>query len=258
MRLIKDYRVVSVPLGAGGGAHSFFVKAHRSQTQGEGEDTAGRALFVGNADYGFDRSLADVDGYLRQLFGAFGAVESVSVSAFEKDGRESRARFAHVTFLRKSSLQAALKADDSVYLEQGRGVAQFWGSAASVTTLSDVLTRYRWQGLEVDEARADADRYMEAFEEAEQLEKRELDRKTKSADEDGFVLVNNRKKRKRVEAGPKGAGGKKEKKSKELQNFYRFQMREQKQNKLVDLRKKFEEDKARVAHMKANRSFKPF
>ena len=49
-----------------------------------------------------------------------------------------------------------------------------------------------------------------------------------------------------------------EKKTKELKNFYRFQMREERQSKLAELRKKFEDDKQRVARMKANRSFKPF
>lgn len=70
-----------------------------------------------------------------------------------------------------------------------------------------------------------------------------------------------RKKRKRVDSG-KSSNQKrirnKKGKEKELKNFYRFQMREDKQSKLVELRKKFEEDKARVAKMKANRSFKPF
>lgn len=45
---------------------------------------------------------------------------------------------------------------------------------------------------------------------------------------------------------------------KELTNFYKFQIREQKQKKLFDLRKKFEEDREKVAIMKASRKFKPF
>ena len=44
----------------------------------------------------------------------------------------------------------------------------------------------------------------------------------------------------------------------ELQNFYRFQMREQKRNQLAELRKRFEEDKLQVAKMKEARKFKPF
>jgi Ribosomal RNA-processing protein 7 (RRP7) C-terminal domain len=38
----------------------------------------------------------------------------------------------------------------------------------------------------------------------------------------------------------------------------RFQMREAKREQLVQLREKFEEDKAKVARMKAARVFKPF
>lgn len=50
----------------------------------------------------------------------------------------------------------------------------------------------------------------------------------------------------------------KKKKDKELKNFYTFQIKEQKIEKLELLRKKFEEDKERVAAMKAARKFKPF
>jgi ribosomal RNA-processing protein 7 len=70
-----------------------------------------------------------------------------------------------------------------------------------------------------------------------------------------------RKKRKRVETKRGNAAQRSRGKadnSKELKNFYRFQMREEKTKKLGDLRKKFEEDKQRVAQMKASRSFKPF
>ena len=48
------------------------------------------------------------------------------------------------------------------------------------------------------------------------------------------------------------------KKSTELANFYRFQMRQDKHNKLEDLRKKFEHDREKVAILKSKRKFKPF
>lgn len=70
-----------------------------------------------------------------------------------------------------------------------------------------------------------------------------------------------RSKRKRVEISRRGSGqtrARGKKKTKELKNFYRFQMREERQSKLAELRKKFAEDKLKVARMKANRSFKPF
>ena len=47
-------------------------------------------------------------------------------------------------------------------------------------------------------------------------------------------------------------------KGKDLQNFYRHQMREERVGVLDELRRKFEEDKARIGEMKAQRKFKPF
>lgn len=53
-------------------------------------------------------------------------------------------------------------------------------------------------------------------------------------------------------------GRKKKKKTLELKNFYRHQIREAKREQLAKLREKFEEDKARIDRMKAARKFKPF
>ena len=51
---------------------------------------------------------------------------------------------------------------------------------------------------------------------------------------------------------------KNQKQEKELLNFYMFQQREQKRDKVADLRRKFEEDKKKIAMMKQERRFKPF
>jgi ribosomal RNA-processing protein 7 len=48
------------------------------------------------------------------------------------------------------------------------------------------------------------------------------------------------------------------KKQTELKGFYRFQITEEKMRDLESLRKKFAEDKERVAKMKEQRKFKPF
>ncbi|MEE6524023.1 hypothetical protein FKM82_023213, partial [Ascaphus truei] len=45
---------------------------------------------------------------------------------------------------------------------------------------------------------------------------------------------------------------------KELLNFYGWQHRESKREHLADLRKKFEEDKQKIALMRAHRKFRPF
>ncbi|KAM3958551.1 ribosomal RNA-processing protein 7 homolog A [Aphomia sociella] len=50
----------------------------------------------------------------------------------------------------------------------------------------------------------------------------------------------------------------KNKKRKELKNFYTFQIRESKMKHIVSLRQKFEEDKKKIAQIKQSRRFKPF
>ena len=91
---------------------------------------------------------------------------------------------------------------------------------------------------------------------------RERHRKFEEMDDDGFIMAKPRKKRKRQGTTPVHAKGVKRSRSstknKELKNFYRFQMREEKRSKLAELRKKFEEDKEKIAQMKAARKFKPF
>ena len=50
--------------------------------------------------------------------------------------------------------------------------------------------------------------------------------------------------------------GSKKRKAYELTNFYSFQKRESKENILLQLRKKFEQDKEKIALMKSQRKFK--
>jgi ribosomal RNA-processing protein 7 len=47
-------------------------------------------------------------------------------------------------------------------------------------------------------------------------------------------------------------------KSKELANFYKFQMKEEKLKRIDDLKSKFEADKQKQLKMKQDRKFKPF
>ncbi|XP_016948965.1 ribosomal RNA-processing protein 7 homolog A [Drosophila biarmipes] len=50
----------------------------------------------------------------------------------------------------------------------------------------------------------------------------------------------------------------KEKKSKELKNFYTFQIRDSKMQNILEMRKKFMEDKRKIELLKQSRRFKPF
>jgi hypothetical protein len=196
VQLIKDYRVISIPLGISSAAsHSFYIKEHRDN---KNEEILGRVLFIGNVDYGINKTTQDIDQYLHSLFSIFGQIESISVSEFDMQSLETvdiRARFAHVVFTKKSSLKAALRADDSVYQEAARETAAIFGTTIQSST-SDIITwmkqTYTWVDISEAEVQADADEYMQRFEEAEETERRETQKRAKNADEDGFVLVKNK------------------------------------------------------------------
>ncbi|KAI0797166.1 ribosomal RNA-processing protein 7-domain-containing protein [Abortiporus biennis] len=65
------------------------------------------------------------------------------------------------------------------------------------------------------------------------------------------------------EGGREGEGGgrkrsKRKKEPKEKESFYSFQVHERKRKELVDLKTKWEEDKAKVERLKSSRKFKPY
>lgn len=47
-------------------------------------------------------------------------------------------------------------------------------------------------------------------------------------------------------------------KGKPYEDFYRFQQRDKRRNELVDLRTRFQEDRKRIAELRASRNFKPY
>ncbi|CAG8666902.1 41752_t:CDS:2 [Gigaspora margarita] len=112
---------------------------------------------------------------------------------------------------------------------------------------------------------AQVDEYMRKFEEAEQEKHKALEARRNQPDEDGFILVTGTGKRNintdgtiTVTAVKADVVKNLKPKNKELVDFYRFQMREAKRGKLAELRKKFEDDKRKIADLKAARRFKPY
>ena len=107
----------------------------------------------------------------------------------------------------------------------------------------------------------DADKFMKLYDEKEAKEKEALADSLKP-DEDGWVTIPVKNKvLNKKEGKEKRINKKTERKKrteKELQNFYLFQQREAKRDKIAKLRQQFEEDKKRIAHMQQLRKFKPF
>ncbi|KAK7029423.1 hypothetical protein VNI00_014677 [Paramarasmius palmivorus] len=126
----------------------------------------------------------------------------------------------------------------------------------------------------LDAIREHADTWMELFEfEAQKAKQKSKYRKGEAiVDEDGFTLVTRggaygqtlgggvavatKKFQETGEASERLAD--KAKKKKEKTNFYAFQKAEKQRKDLMDLKRKWEEDKAKVEKLKASRHFKPY
>ena len=111
-----------------------------------------------------------------------------------------------------------------------------------------------------DSSMSQHDAAMQALEDAKLMAQNQVD-------EDGFTTVVSTKHKKRgantvnvadLDPRHRGKGRLKKKKKDLLQDFYTFQSRETKRDRLVKLREQFEGDKKRIEKMKAERRFKPY
>lgn len=145
------------------------------------------------------------------------------------------------------------------------------------TGIYAVAARYRATCAELsrDKLLEQCNKVMQEYEDAEETKKRAQDLARSQPDDDGFITVSysgavgsqvdlevskhatgntpmrrkgNMRSRKKKEANG----------SKELEDFYRFQRRENKKRSLEDLRAQFEEDLRRVKRMKEERHYRPF
>ncbi|KAG0298259.1 Ribosomal RNA-processing protein 7 [Linnemannia gamsii] len=174
---------------------------------------------------------------------------------------------AYVVFLEEQELSKALvmKRKKRSWINTGADASP--ADLAKLTGLgvSKWLNEYHTRRPEASVLQMKVDDYMDKFERSEYETQQAALARHNVMDDDGFTLV--------TRAGSKGqnsdgvitiTAAKAEEvknlkpKKKELQDFYRFQMREAKRDKLVDLRRKFEEDKLRIEALKVNRRFKPY
>ncbi|VVT43503.1 uncharacterized protein SAPINGB_P000015 [Magnusiomyces paraingens] len=108
--------------------------------------------------------------------------------------------------------------------------------------------------------------FMNAYNEAEEREKRSRRSKSGLVDEDGFTLVvsNARGSKASIAAQTSATQAKlkleadKRNKKSQMVDFYRFQIREQKKKATNDLLKKFNEDREKITEMRQKNRFKPY
>lgn len=273
----------------GGGARYMYYKRHEmdakkkrkkksGEEEGQGEEEEeeedgpkpNRTLFVCNVPRAF--SFEDV----ASVFSCFGQVEQVllrggnpmasvfvpfSQQTLEEAGggavaaaaRDAPAQSAYVVYESRAAVDKAVEADVS-----GSCQPYVDGSGAA-GGMRGWLEEYKSHRPDPARLQAQVDRFMEGFDRRTEMERRAA-AAGPVVDEDGFTLVTRRSRNrtKSTESTVLVRQTKKRKSDRELLDFYRFQRREKKKEELAVLRRKFDEDKRRVAQMKEQRRFKPF
>lgn len=142
--------------------------------------------------------------------------------------------------------------------------------AESKTGILAVAERYRasCRAVSRESLLEECNAVMEQFEDSEEADRRQREASKNQPDEDGFVTVSHASQsvgsKRELEEGGRKKGTKRIRKKKkvsgasELPDFYRFQMKESRKQSLQDLRKRFEQDLAKVQKMKEERQYRPF
>ncbi|TRM67482.1 ribosomal RNA-processing protein 7-domain-containing protein [Schizophyllum amplum] len=175
-------------------------------------------------------------------------------------------RSAHVVFLDASSLERALSPPSS---------PRPWPTDPDAPTgLAHYTAQYDALRPPLDAVRAHADTYMDLyeFEQARARRKSKYRKGEAIVDEDGFTLVTRGGAYGQTLGGGVGVAtkkfqqtgearsnpGRKKKAPKDKAGFYAFEKAERQRKELIDLKRKWEEDKEKIEKLKASRKFRPY
>ncbi|KAM9933604.1 hypothetical protein OXX80_006778 [Metschnikowia pulcherrima] len=282
---IKGFQILKVKLPEGDGTHYVYFRKHEVKGPQAAQNISGRSLFVFNTP--IETNVAVLRKYFQQV--AIGAtVENFLASPLtdmeedvyidltkftsdlhyevaEGDTKEIASKLPKncgiVTFIDKASFQLAFNA-----LKRLSGDKKSTNWPVPSLGSQFLLGKLKAKVLDPNELARDVSKALESFNRAEQESKEELQKQTEIVDEDGFTLVVGS--HTKTKAGMLGKQKllqtkehekiKKKMKKKEKDDFYRFQLREQKKTEMNDLLHKFKQDQERVKLMKERKRFRPY
>jgi len=129
-----------------------------------------------------------------------------------------------------------------------------------VTGMKKWVQEYHLQYPDTTKLQAEVNEFMAKFDEKKEQLDKEAAEAQNQPDDEGWVTVGRTG---RNPAAPRLDAAelqerRNKKKKRALLNFYQFQQRETRREHIAHLRKKFDEDKKRIAEMKSARKFRPY
>ncbi|XP_061567801.1 ribosomal RNA-processing protein 7 homolog A [Cololabis saira] len=248
--------------------HSLYVKEHRVRAEQTSRRPLDRTLFVLNIPPYCSQDV------VKDLFSQFGSVDSVELKdhpgSFQESGpivskvfrpaEKQGFKVGYIVFQNSSSLTAVKSHSYDVPLvvcTEQRPVR---------TGLQKWVQQYQESFIHPDKLQKKVDFFMQEYDKRkeEEAEQQKQETEQQQEDEDGWVKVTRGHKGTKARPHSEAANQRtlqkeiRKKKRKELMNFYTWQHRNTQKEHIAELRKKFEEDKQRIALLRAQRKFKPY
>ncbi|KAJ7330009.1 hypothetical protein JRQ81_016183 [Phrynocephalus forsythii] len=245
--------------------HYLYVKEHKVREDKNPNRPQNCTLFVLNVPpYCTEECLS-------RLFSTFCSVESVETCERPTLGvktEASKTKFfeaktplgfhvAYVAFTSPAGVQAALSfsAEEPLEISAKEHLVE--------TGIQKWISQYAASIVDPAELKTEVDAFMQAYDQKVAEEEAKAQENDGVPDEEGWVKVTRKGRRPglpRTEAASLRALEREKRKRahKELLNFYAWQHRETKREHIAQLRKKFEEDKQKIALMRAQRKFRPY
>ncbi|XP_062263800.1 ribosomal RNA-processing protein 7 homolog A [Platichthys flesus] len=248
--------------------HTVYVKEHKVRAEKNSHRPLDRTLFVLNIPPYCSEAV------VTELFSQFGSVQSVELrdhpGSFQESGPKLSKLFrpaekkgfkvGYIVFEKSSSVSSAKShpADEPLVVCTEKHPVK--------TGVQKWIQQYTESFIQPDKLQQKVDSFMEGYDkrkrEAEEKQKEEAAQEQE--DEEGWVKVT--KGHKGAKARPHSEAANKrtlqkeirKKKRKELMNFYSWQQRNTQKEHIADLRKKFEEDKQKIALLRQQRKFRPY
>ena len=264
---VADYCILKVtfPNSIPSSQHSLYCKIHSDHIDGS-ELPNGRTLFVAGIPF-----YAKREG-VAKIFSSLGSVSTIHLSKSPGASKLITAKPNKDPYLRLSLpnidnfVFAYIVFENEIELESVRRICresiESPVSCAVVKCLGidSWIQEYKDERPDATQLESQVKRFMTKYDARRQQEENRVKKRKNQPDEDGWITVTS----KNTNKIPKSKLSRiklrkvsRKKKKNELLHFYKFQMREEKRDNIMQLQKKFDEDKNKITAMKLQRKFKP-
>ncbi|XP_034046864.1 ribosomal RNA-processing protein 7 homolog A [Thalassophryne amazonica] len=248
--------------------HKLYVKEHRVRAEKSSHRPLDRTLFVLNVPSYCSENV------MKDLFSLFGTIESVELrdhpGSFQHSGpklawifkpaEKKGFKVGYIVFKKPSSITAAKSHPQNVPLmvcTEERPVK---------TGVQKWIQQYKRSFIQPEKLQQLVDSFMNDYDKRkeEEAERQKEEAEQQQEDGEGWVKVTRGHKGTKARPHSEAANQRtlqkemRKKKRKELMNFYTWQHRNTQKEHIAQLRKKFEEDKQRIALLRAQRKFRPY